>query len=72
MDTWIDALRIELGIDMDVDVDLVLDVAKDAAHNVERPAAPVSTFLLGVAIARGQDPKSAAEKITTLAKHWSA
>jgi hypothetical protein len=72
MDAWIDALRAELGINVNVDVDLVLDVAKDAAHNVERPAAPVSTFLLGVAIAQGQNPNTAAEKISALAKQWSA
>ncbi len=29
----------------------VLDVAKDAAHTVARPAAPLTTFLLGVALA---------------------
>jgi len=70
MDTWIEAVCAELGIDVAVDVDLILDVAKDAAHNVERPAAPVSTYLLGVAIAQGQDPNTAAEKISALAKQW--
>jgi hypothetical protein len=72
MDTWIEAVCAELGIVIDVDVDAVLEVAKDAAHNVERPAAPVSTFLLGVAIAQGQDPKATAERITALAKQWPA
>jgi hypothetical protein len=47
---WVDALAAELGIDPAV-VDLkgVLDLARDAAHNVERPAAPVTTFMVGYA-----------------------
>lgn len=30
----------------------VLDLARDAAHAVERPAAPLTTFLVGYAAAR--------------------
>jgi hypothetical protein len=48
---WIDELCDVLEIDPDVDRDLVLDVARDAAHNVERPAAPITTYLLGYAAA---------------------
>ena len=49
---WTDALAKRLGVDLDVDLKLVLDLARDAAHNVERPAAPVTTFLVGYAAAR--------------------
>ena len=31
----------------------LLDLARDAAHEVERPAAPLTTFLVGVAVGRG-------------------
>ena len=31
----------------------VLDLARDAAHEIERPAAPLTTFLVGVAVGRG-------------------
>jgi hypothetical protein len=34
-----------------------------AAHNVERPAAPVTTFLLGSVVAGGMDVNEAAAKI---------
>lgn len=34
------------------DVSVVLDVARDVARNVERPAAPLTTFLLGLAVGR--------------------
>jgi hypothetical protein len=40
--------------------DLVLDLARDVAHGVVRPAAPLSTFLLGLAVGRGADPAQAA------------
>jgi Domain of unknown function (DUF6457) len=59
---WTDALAQRLGVDLDVDVRLVLDLARDAAHNVERPAAPVTTFLVGYAAAKaGGTPQDVAQ-----------
>jgi hypothetical protein len=72
MKTWIDAVRAELDLPADVNVDVVLDVARVAAHTVERPAAPVTTFLLGVAVAGGMDISEAAAKIQDLADTWPA
>jgi hypothetical protein len=72
MQEWIDALCAELGIAAEVDVTSVLDVARDAAHNVERPAAPVSTYLMGIAVANGADATAVAAKVAALAKGWSA
>lgn len=71
MQEWIDALCAELEIAANVDVKAVLDVARDAAHNVERPAAPVSTYLMGIAVAGGADPATVAQQVATLAKGWS-
>ena len=48
---WIDELCDALDLEAEFDEALVLDVAREAAHRVERPAAPVSTFLLGYAAA---------------------
>ncbi len=70
MDEWIEAVRRELGLDTSVDVDGVLDVARVAAHNVARPAAPVTTYLLGVAVAGGADFEQARAVISDLADHW--
>lgn len=67
---WIDAVRRELGLDTDVDITAILDVARAAAHGVARPAAPITTFLLGVAAAAGVDPAEAAKRIETLAEGW--
>jgi hypothetical protein len=66
MSDWISAVSSELGLDDGADVDLVLRVAADAAHGVTRPAAPVTTYLLGVAVGRGADPAEAAERIRRL------
>lgn len=71
MQTWIEAVRAELNLPADVDVDVILDVARVAAHSVERPAAPVTTFLLGSAVAGGMDVNEAAAKIQALAASWA-
>lgn len=71
MQTWIDAVSTELKIPSDVNVDLILDVARVAAHNVERPAAPVTTYLLGLLVGGGgMDVNEAAAKIQELASTW--
>ncbi|RCK70853.1 molybdopterin-guanine dinucleotide biosynthesis protein [Desertihabitans brevis] len=59
-----------LGLDMDLDEDsvhAVLDLARDAAHHVTRPAAPLTTFLAGVAVGRGASIGSATASATQLA-----
>jgi len=71
MQTWIDAVRTELKLPSDVNVDVILDVARVAAHSVERPAAPITTFLLGMAVAGGMDVNEAATKIEQLAATWA-
>ncbi len=68
--TWIDAVCAELNLPADVNVDVILDVARVTAHNIERPAAPVTTFLLGLVVAGGMDVKEAAAKIQDLAATW--
>lgn len=50
LEEWITQLATELGVDETVvDIGLLLDVARDAAHGVARPAAPLTTFLVGLA-----------------------
>ena len=71
-DRWIAAACAELGLDpADVPVRTVLDLARVAAHQVERPAAPLSAFLLGLAVGRGASPAAAAATIERLAATWS-
>ena len=50
LDSWTNELCAALELDPGaVDVTLLLDVARDAAHSVARPAAPLTTFLVGLA-----------------------
>ena len=50
LDDWAATVAKELGVDdLDLDVEQVLDLAADAAHAVLRPAAPVTTFVAGLA-----------------------
>ena len=71
---WIDELCDVLDIELDVDESLILDVAREAAHNVERPAAPVSTFLLGYAAAQSAADPDELERLASaamdLAQRW--
>jgi hypothetical protein len=59
---WADGLARDLGIEQVLGVDEVLDLAADAAHGVMRPAAPLTTYLVGVAVGQaGGDPARVAE-----------
>lgn len=50
LDQWVNELAEALGVDPDtVDVKAILDLARDAAHAVERPAAPLTTYMVGYA-----------------------
>ncbi len=72
MQEWVDAVRAALGVDIALDIDAILDVARDAAHNVDRPAAPVTAYLLGAAVAAGADPAQASAVVSELALGWGA
>jgi Domain of unknown function (DUF6457) len=71
---WIDELSDVLDVDTEVDEGLVLDLARTAAHNVARPAAPITTYLLGYAAgARDADPEvleALAARAQGLADGW--
>ncbi|MFF2317711.1 DUF6457 domain-containing protein [Arthrobacter sp. NPDC058097] len=67
--------------DVDVDINEVLSVAGVAAHSVVRPAAPLTTFIAGLATgltcAAGQAPdadamKSAMDVARAVAKSYAA
>ncbi|MGJ3507196.1 DUF6457 domain-containing protein [Enemella sp. A6] len=68
---WIRELTAEIGLD-DVELDedsihILLDLARDVAHQVIRPATPISTYLLGIAVGRGASLGAVAAKATALA-----
>ena len=63
LEDWVAELAAALQVDpAAVDRDVVLDLARDAAHRVARPAAPLTTFLVGLAAGRrGGDAAAVAE-----------
>jgi hypothetical protein len=67
---WLTTLCAELetsDVTMDDDaVRTVLDLARDSAHEVERVAAPLTTFLVGIAVGRGAALSTAAATATAL------
>ena len=71
---WIDELCDVLDIETEVDEALVLDLAKVAADNVIRPAAPITTYLLGYAAgsngANAEQTERLAAKAQSLAENW--
>ncbi|MFF1377855.1 NTP transferase domain-containing protein [Streptomyces sp. NPDC058308] len=81
LDEWISAVKDELGIDLDVDTGALLDLARDAAHGVARPAAPLTTFLVGYAAAQAaarggtadgaEAVAEATRKAVALAARWT-
>ncbi|WP_454042647.1 DUF6457 domain-containing protein [Cellulosimicrobium sp. Marseille-Q8652] len=79
LERWVDALVDEFDLDPDVvDMRAVLDLARDAAHGVERPAAPLTTFIAGyvAGMAAGEGADHPIEDVlaraTELALAWTA
>lgn len=73
LDRWTEAVRAELGLEAaPVDAKVVLDLARDVAHSVDRPAAPLTAYLLGLAVAQGHALDAAAGRISGLAAGWDA
>jgi len=58
LEQWLSAAVAEAGVDVDPSlcseeaVTAILDLARHAAHNVERPAAPLAAFAAGLALGR--------------------
>ena len=71
LDAWIAAAAGELGLAPgEARAKQVLDVARDVAHQVLRPGAPVTAYLMGLAVGRGADPADVAARISALAQDW--
>ena len=69
LDEWVAEAAVLVGIDpADVPIGTVLDLARRAAHGVARPAAPLTTFLLGLAVGSGRS----ADDLDTLADRLGA
>ena len=71
MDRWTATVCADMGLDASsVDLNAVLDLTRDVAHGVARPAAPLTAYLVGVAVGRGLALPDAAGRISALAAGW--
>ncbi|WP_420111663.1 DUF6457 domain-containing protein [Pseudactinotalea sp.] len=72
---WIEHLCTTLDVDSSaVELRALLDMTRDVAHHVDRPAAPVSAFIVGLAAAREGGMReavlAASERAATAARTW--
>ena len=71
---WIDELCDVLDVETEVDEGLLLDLARAAATNVQKTAAPITTYLLGFAAGSADaDPEAVevlAAKAQLLSDNW--
>ncbi len=68
---WTAAVCADLGLDPgSADTRTVLDLTRDVAQGVARPAAPLTAYLVGVAVGRGLTLPDAAARISALAAGW--
>lgn len=68
---WIDRLGAALGQDPTaVPTALLLNLTRDAAHGVTRPAGPLTTYLVGLAVAGGMSPQEAADRTREVIAAW--
>ena len=66
MSAWLNDLSNELGIQEVGDAKGLLDITREVAHNVSRPAAPLTLYWLGIAVGQGQDADEIKEKVEKL------
>jgi hypothetical protein len=70
LNEWVGVAAAELGLG-EVSAEeqrLILDLAREVAHNTVRPGAPVSAYLVGLAVGRGASLAEATRALTELAQ----
>jgi Domain of unknown function (DUF6457) len=83
LDDWMREAAATLGLEPgdaallgEETVTLLLDLTRDVAHGVARPAGPLSTFVLGLAVGSSgggvDDLRRLAALLTDLADTWEA
>lgn len=75
LEEWTRTVGQALDLDPEVDRDVILDLAREVAHGVARPAAPLTTFLVGLAAGRAgggpEEVRAAAAKVAALAQGYT-
>jgi len=73
LDDWIETASAELGINpQELNEKIVMNLTRVVAHTVDRGAAPLTAYLLGVAVGRGAPLAETAAKLQDLARGRAA
>ncbi|WP_102191979.1 DUF6457 domain-containing protein [Microbacterium aurantiacum] len=73
LEEWVTALAEALGIeDTDVPTDLLLGLTREVAHGVVRPAGPLATYLVGIAVTAGMPVEDAVARTRAAIAGWQA
>lgn len=71
MREWLRLVAAELGLDPETVLEheeVLLAMVAAVAHGPSRPGAPLSAFLVGLAVGRGAGTSEAARRVTVLAQ----
>jgi hypothetical protein len=75
LEEWTAAVSVSLGLDQGplttAEIKAVLDLARDAAHAVDRVAAPLTAYQLGMAVGRGLALPEASDRVRALTADWA-
>ena len=73
LENWTEAVCAEFDVHADdAVIRTILDLARDVAHQVDRPAAPVTSYLLGLAVGSGVPVAEAVSRLRVLVSDWPA
>lgn len=75
MRAWLDLVEAETGVGPEALADLqapVLDLISTVAHGPSRPGAPLTAFLVGIAVGRGADGAELVSRLARLAESQPA
>lgn len=71
LERWVEGLAAALDLaETEVPIGLLLDLTRDAAHGVTRPAGPLTTYLVGLSVARGASIDDAAARVRAAIAAW--
>lgn len=69
---WVQLVADELGVTGSIDLAGLLEITRDVAHQVARPAAPLTTYVIGAAIAAGADMDAVRSSVQRCLDEWAA
>ncbi|MEV4317380.1 DUF6457 domain-containing protein [Actinocrispum sp. NPDC049592] len=71
IEEWTDLVAADLGVrPEELDAASMLAVARHVARDVCGAAAPLTFYLVGVAVGRGMAPADAVARVATLVERW--